>query len=82
VAYEEFKQKIDSAGQLATGETFTGIGDLKRIFAAEHKLEFYRCLTEKLLTYALDAAWNITMFQPWTKSSIPWTATTVLFQLY
>jgi len=50
---EEFKQKIDSAGQLATGETFTGIGDLKRIFAAEHKLEFYRCLTEKLLTYAL-----------------------------
>src|SRR5258706_251673 len=50
---EEYKQKIDPAGQLATGETFTGIADLKRILAADHKLEFYRCLTEKLLTYAL-----------------------------
>ena len=50
---EEFKQKIDPAGQLATGETFADIRDLKRILAANHKIEFYRCLTEKLLTYAL-----------------------------
>ena len=49
---QEFKQKIDPAGQLATGETFTDIRDLKRILVAGHKLEFYRCLTEKLLTYA------------------------------
>ncbi|MEO7414056.1 MAG: DUF1592 domain-containing protein [Opitutaceae bacterium] len=50
---EEYSQKIDPSGQLATGETFTDIRDLKRILAANHKTEFYRCLTEKLLIYAL-----------------------------
>lgn len=50
---EEYKQKIDPSGQLATGETFSDIAELKRILVANHKLEFYRCLTEKLLTYAL-----------------------------
>ena len=50
---EEYKQKIDPSGQLATGETFTNITDLKHILVTNHKLEFYRCLTEKLLTYAL-----------------------------
>ena len=50
---EEYKQKIDPSGQLATGEPFTDIRDLKRILTANHKLEFYRCLTEKLMTYAL-----------------------------
>jgi hypothetical protein len=50
---EEYKQKIDPSGQLATGETFGDIAELKRVLVAKHKLEFYRCLTEKLLTYAL-----------------------------
>jgi hypothetical protein len=50
---EEYKQKIDPSGQLATGETFTNITELKHILVTSHKLEFYRCLTEKLLTYAL-----------------------------
>ena len=50
---EEYKQKIDPSGKLATGETFSGIAELKRVLVASHKLEFYRCLTEKLLTYAL-----------------------------
>jgi hypothetical protein len=50
---EEYKQKIDPSGRLATGETFSDITELKRILIANHKLEFYRCLTEKLLTYAL-----------------------------
>jgi hypothetical protein len=50
---QEYKQKIDPSGQLATGETFTNISDLKRVLLVNHKLEFYRCLTEKLLTYAL-----------------------------
>jgi hypothetical protein len=50
---EEYKQKIDPSGQLATGETFGDITELKRILITNHKLEFYRCLTEKLLTYAL-----------------------------
>ena len=50
---QEYKQKIDPSGQLATGETFTNITELKHILVTNHKLEFYRCLTEKLLTYAL-----------------------------
>jgi hypothetical protein len=50
---EEYQQKIDPSGQLATGETFSDIAELKRILVANHKIEFYRCLTEKLLTYAL-----------------------------
>lgn len=50
---QEYDQPIDPSGQLATGETFADIRDLKRILAVNHKTEFYRCLTEKLLTYAL-----------------------------
>jgi hypothetical protein len=50
---EEYKQKIDPSGQLATGESFKDIAELKRVLVTSHKLEFYRCLTEKMLTYAL-----------------------------
>lgn len=50
---EEYKQKIDPSGQLATGEKFSDIAELKKVLITRHKLEFYRCLTEKLLTYAL-----------------------------
>ncbi len=47
------KQPIDPAGRLATGESFKDVRELKRILAGERRLDFYRCLTEKLLTYAL-----------------------------
>jgi hypothetical protein len=50
---EEYSQKIDPAGQLATGENFADFRELRQILVAKHKIEFYRCLTEKLLTYAL-----------------------------
>lgn len=50
---KERGQPIDPAGKLITGETFTGIQELKRILANEYRIDFYRCLTEKLLTYAL-----------------------------
>ena len=49
----ERKQPLDTSGQLITGEPFAGIRDLKRILKNEHRTDFYRCLTEKLLTYAL-----------------------------
>jgi hypothetical protein len=49
----ELKQPIDASGQLITGEAFHDIRDLKRILKERHRLDFYRCLTEKLLTYAL-----------------------------
>lgn len=47
------KQKIDPSGKLATGESFADVRDLKRILANERRLDFYRCLTEKMMTYAL-----------------------------
>jgi hypothetical protein len=47
------KQPIDSTGQLITGEKFKNVQELKHILAHDRQLDFYRCLTEKLLTYAL-----------------------------
>ena len=44
---------IDSAGKLSTGETFTGALELQRFIVHRQKEAFVRCLTEKLLTYAL-----------------------------
>ena len=49
----ESGQKIDASGKLITGEPFKDIRDLKRTLKERHRLDFYRCLTEKLLTYAL-----------------------------
>jgi hypothetical protein len=49
----ERRQPIDAKGKLITGETFNGINELKRILVNERRLDYYRCLTEKLLTYAL-----------------------------
>jgi hypothetical protein len=50
---QERKQPIDAAGKLITGETFDSVRELKHILVTNHRLDFYRCLTEKLLTYAL-----------------------------
>ncbi len=50
---KERGQPIDTAGKLITGETFNSVQELKHILATKHKTDFYRCLTEKLLTYAL-----------------------------
>lgn len=44
---------IDTAGTLLSGESFQSVRELKHILATERRLDFYRCLTEKLLTYAL-----------------------------
>jgi Protein of unknown function (DUF1592)/Protein of unknown function (DUF1588)/Protein of unknown function (DUF1587)/Protein of unknown function (DUF1585)/Protein of unknown function (DUF1595) len=49
----ESGQKIDPSGRLITGEPFKDIRDLKRIIKERHGRDFYRCLTEKFLTYAL-----------------------------
>ena len=44
---------IDPSGQLVTGETFKGATDLAVILAKKKREEFVRCLSDKLLTYAL-----------------------------
>ncbi len=49
---KERNQVIDGSGKLITGETFSNVVELKRILATKHRVDFYRCLTEKLLTYA------------------------------
>jgi Protein of unknown function (DUF1592)/Protein of unknown function (DUF1588)/Protein of unknown function (DUF1585)/Protein of unknown function (DUF1587)/Protein of unknown function (DUF1595)/Ca-dependent carbohydrate-binding module xylan-binding/Planctomycete cytochrome C len=43
---------VDSSGKLPSGESFRGPGELKTILKA-HTGQFTRCLTEKMLTYAL-----------------------------
>jgi hypothetical protein len=50
---QEHGQPIDGAGKLITGEPFKDVRELKHILATTHHLEFYRTLTEKMLTYAL-----------------------------
>ena len=50
---KERGQPIDAAGKLITGETFGNFREIKRVLVTQHQLDFYRCLTEKLLTYAL-----------------------------
>lgn len=50
---QEKGQPIDAAGRLLSGESFTDVKELKKILANSHKTEFYRTMTEKLLTYAL-----------------------------
>ena len=49
----ERQQPIDPAGELITGEKFAGAGELKEALVTNHKMEFYRTLTSKLLTYVL-----------------------------
>ena len=50
---KEYGQPIEAAGTLITGESFKDIRGLKQILAGRHSTEFYRCLTQKLLTYSL-----------------------------
>jgi uncharacterized protein DUF1588/uncharacterized protein DUF1587/uncharacterized protein DUF1592/uncharacterized protein DUF1585/uncharacterized protein DUF1595/cbb3-type cytochrome c oxidase subunit III len=50
---KERGQPIDPAGKLLTGEEFKNIRELKPILIKNHREDFYRCLTEKLMTYAL-----------------------------
>jgi hypothetical protein len=44
---------IDAGGKLITGETFEDIRQVKHTIVTQHRRDFYRCLTEKLMTYAL-----------------------------
>jgi len=50
---EEGGELVDASGKLVSGEAFEGVQDLKTILREQHALSFYRCLTEKLLIYAL-----------------------------
>ena len=44
---------IDASGELITGGSFENVRELKDILTTRHKSDFYRCLTENLLTFAI-----------------------------
>ncbi len=50
---QEKGQAIDPSGVLITGESFSDVRELKRILREEHAEDFYRCVTQKLITYAM-----------------------------
>lgn len=50
---EEYGQRIDASGKLLTGEKFSDVATLKKILSSTRKQDFYRTLSEKLLTYAI-----------------------------
>jgi hypothetical protein len=49
----ERRQPIVAPGKLITGEQFGSVNELKQILATGHRRDFYRTLTDKLMTYAL-----------------------------
>jgi hypothetical protein len=49
----EAGRPIETAGRLVSGEPFADARELKRIITRDRRADYYRCLTEKLLTYAL-----------------------------
>jgi hypothetical protein len=49
----ELNRTIDAGGKLITGEKFADIRELKHILATTHRRDFYYCITQKLMTYAL-----------------------------
>src|SRR5439155_11747763 len=44
---------IEPSGKLVTGESFSGVAGLKATLLKSKRDEFVRCLTGKMLTYAL-----------------------------
>lgn len=44
---------IDASGTLVTGESFRDIRELKKILVSSRRNDFYRCMTQKLTTFAL-----------------------------
>jgi hypothetical protein len=52
----ELGRPIDPAGKLITGEKFSNVQELKHVLATKHSRDFYYCVTQKLMTYALGRA--------------------------
>jgi mono/diheme cytochrome c family protein len=50
---DERGKPIDTAGKLITGEKFQNITELAQVLATQRQSDFYHCLSEKLLTYAV-----------------------------
>jgi len=46
-------QQIEAGGKLISGEAFADVRELKRVITGARRADYYRCLTSKLMTYAL-----------------------------
>jgi mono/diheme cytochrome c family protein len=55
----EHGKPIDSSGKLVTGEKFADVASLKTILADKRREDFYRCFSEKLLTFAIGRGMEI-----------------------
>ena len=49
----DMNQPVQPAGTLITGEKFANVREFKHVLATQHRNDFYYCMAEKLLTYAL-----------------------------
>jgi len=49
----EMNRPVEPSGQLITGEKFADIRELKHVLATRHRRDYFYCVSEKLLTYAL-----------------------------
>ena len=45
-------ERINASGTLITGAAFQDVRELKRILRERHASDFYRCVTQKMLTFA------------------------------
>ena len=50
---QENDQPIESGGQLISGESFDSVTQLKQVLAGPRRKDFYRCLSERMLSYAI-----------------------------
>ena len=50
---KELNQPIEAAGELITGEGFKNVQELKRILVTARRMDYYRCVTEKMFIYAM-----------------------------
>jgi hypothetical protein len=50
---KELGKPIESSGKLISGEPFASVRDLRRILTHERRADYYRCLTQKLMTFAV-----------------------------
>jgi hypothetical protein len=56
----DMNQPVQPAGKLITGEKFADVREFKHVLATEHRNDYYYCMAEKLLTYALGRGLDYT----------------------
>jgi hypothetical protein len=56
----EMNQPVEPAGELITGEKFANVQELKHVLATAHRRDYFYCMADKLLTYALGRGLDYT----------------------